>query len=208
MPAKNISAEIKQYRQSLKDIKEKGQVALGKRLRLFSKALADVEWGVTTADHRQLTISLFPWLISDVLSAPYHRGYAGIVMCVSELSNSVSLAYSTILSLRNVLHSKLPIEIFFLGGDLSEESKKKFESFPNVDFRDLTKLFNETTLHLNKIAKFGLLKPFAILGSTFQDVILIDKNVSPLYAPEAFVHSSVYKKTGTVFWKDRSFCMS
>jgi hypothetical protein len=98
-----------------------------------------------------MTAYLFPWLISDVLDEGVHSRGAGIVMCISEsiqgILDPVDLLYRKIKAIRNVIDSKLPIEIFYRGEqDLGEDSRALLESVKDVNCHDLTKIFNHTAL--------------------------------------------------------------
>ncbi|EPS38152.1 hypothetical protein H072_8154 [Dactylellina haptotyla CBS 200.50] len=151
---------------------------------------------------------LFPYIItgSDAsdstsldaqmsLHAKIHKGGRGIVL--SGGNRQAPFLLTSIPSLRN-LGCNLPIEIMYLGdGDLSPENRAKLEKLDGVVTRDI-KVRDEGW----KLAGWAG-KPFAILLSSFREVIFIDADSLFFKNPEVLFEDQSYKRTGALFFKDR-----
>ena len=152
---------------------------------------------------------LFPWWYPTISSyIPWKNTNSdavglttGIVMCVG--SNNFLYAAHLIRTLREVLQSALPIQIAY-GGD---------EDLPFNDRVALTSLGSDIeTLNLldwydESVA--GLYngtwaqKPFAMLASRFQRVIIVDADTIFMKAPDKLFESEQgLIETGTLFWHD------
>lgn len=95
----------------------------------------------------------------------------------------------------------LPIQIFYSGkNDLEDIHIKEFESMSGVSVEDITLHFNNEVLRLSGWA----IKPFCILASKFQQVILIDADTIFLSNPAKIFQDPDYKRTGTMFYLDRT----
>ncbi|ORX87477.1 hypothetical protein BCR32DRAFT_324453 [Anaeromyces robustus] len=145
---------------------------------------------------------LYPWLY-EKFSSPVGllRSYKGrgIVICTG--SYHYRFAKSTVDTLRNVIKSKLPIEIMYVGeSDLSEAHRKDLESYKMVTCTDVTKFFNNDIVFISGWA----VKPFAILASRFKEVILIDADAMYIHDPALWFEDEGYKETGALFFKDRT----
>ncbi|KAG0223225.1 mannosyltransferase putative-domain-containing protein [Mortierella sp. GBAus27b] len=123
----------------------------------------------------------------------------GIVMCVGD-KHSI-YARTTIKVLRELLGSKLPIEIFYAGEqDLSKENREWFEKIDDVTTVDITTKLDQDLLRISG----PTIKPFAILASRFQEVILMDADAYFLQDPAILFEDGGYKEVGTVFFYDRT----
>lgn len=73
---------------------------------------------------------------------------------------------------------------------------------PDITAFDVTSIFNDLNL---KLANGGwAIKSFAILGSTFEQAILLDADSIFLQKPEAFFDNHPgYRETGTLLFHDR-----
>jgi len=147
--------------------------------------------------------SLYPWLyghrynsLSDLVSSSNGRG---IVLCTG--NNYFNLARSTIDTLRHVLNSKLPIEVFYNGeNDLSAENREFLKEFENIYVSDITTYFDNSIIDISSWA----IKPFSILASRFEEVILIDADALYLRDPIELFKEKGYQETGTLFFRDRT----
>ncbi|KAG1107491.1 hypothetical protein G6F42_016350 [Rhizopus arrhizus] len=153
--------------------------------------------------YNQLEEAIFPWI------RPYwknvfemnlkSRHTQGIVMCVG--NGQFQHAATSVHAVREILKSDLPIEIFYINGnDLSQDKIDYFNSIPNVRTQDISKRIN------NFYTRFGgwAIKPYAILASSFTEVILMDADVFMVKKPESFFEDEGYKKTGALFFLDRT----
>jgi alpha 1,3-mannosyltransferase len=105
--------------------------------------------------------------------------------------------------LREVVHTRLPIQIVYAGdGDLSPKDRREMtERFDGIEFLDVTTAFDDTVLQL---ADGGwAIKPFAVLASQFEQVILLDADTVLLQAPEALFQQQGYIDTGVLLFHDR-----
>jgi len=158
-----------------------------------------------TGDKKILSLlhsKLYPWLY-EKFSSPVGllRSYKGrgIVICTG--SYHYRFAKSTIDTLRNIIKTKLPIEIMYNGeADLSEKHRKDLESFEKVTCTDITQFFNNDIIFISGWA----IKPFAILASRFTEVILIDADAMYIHDPALWFEDEGYKETGALFFKDRT----
>ncbi|QSZ32314.1 hypothetical protein DSL72_001888 [Monilinia vaccinii-corymbosi] len=116
-----------------------------------------------------------------------------------------------ILNIRLVVRSKLPIEIAYAGdADLPPPYRSAFRflfslfALPSVEFLDVSKVLNDTTLRLSDGTSKFAIKPFALLASRFEEGILADADAVFLQAPEVILDAhSGYLRTGTLFFHDR-----
>eukprot|EP00833_Pecoramyces_ruminatium_P016953 jgi/Orpsp1_1/1190985/evm.model.d7180000082675.1 len=147
--------------------------------------------------------SLYPWLygyrynsLSDIISSSNGRG---IVICTG--NHHFNLAISTIDTLRYVLNSKLPIEVFYNGeNDLSVDRRELLKEFENVYISDITNYFDNRIIDISSWA----IKPFSILASRFEEVILIDADALYLRDPIELFKEKGYQEKGTLFFRDRT----
>ncbi|PQE06041.1 hypothetical protein CJF30_00005000 [Rutstroemia sp. NJR-2017a BBW] len=109
-----------------------------------------------------------------------------------------------IYNLRSVLKSTLPIQIVYASdSDLPLEQRTILLSLDtNIELLDVTKVLDDSTLQLSH--GNWAIKPFALLASKFEQVILIDSDAVFFQQPEVIFSShSGYRKTGTLFFHDR-----
>lgn len=114
---------------------------------------------------------LFPWLMKYenlnklVDSFRHPRGIA--------ISTGNRLMKATVhtVKLMRYFNCTLPIEVFYGGEtDLSSQNVARLNSLEGVHAIDATQLFNNSLLQL----RGWDFKPFAILGSSFREVLLMD----------------------------------
>ena len=141
---------------------------------------------------------MFPWLKSKVRDIlPRASIPRGIVMCAGD--QYFPMAVHTIRSLR-LINCTLPIEIFHLGNqDLSVKNVKYLQQFPGVSVIDIEKIVDNKILDL----KGWDIKPFAVLASSFREVLLMDADVIFVVKPETLFRASLYVETGALFFTDR-----
>lgn len=167
---------------------------IGKRVRLW-KDTKDLQL------RQKMETIMFPWIKPTFSSTEELRNYGegeGIVISVPD--RYVKDALSTLRMIRQVLKCDLPVEVFFLGDtDLSTNNQRLLETIPNVKTVDLNKLFDTAILN---VKGFGL-KPFCILGSSFNNVILIDADVVFLQSPSQLFKTKEFEQTAALFFWDR-----
>jgi len=145
---------------------------------------------------------LYPWLYEKFTSpTELLRSFKGkgIVICTG--SYHYRFAKSTIDTLRNIIKTDLPIEVFYVGeSDLSSAHRKDLESYDHVYCTDIKKFFDNDIIFIQGWA----VKPFSILASRFEEVILIDADATYIRDPAHWFDDEGYKKSGALFFKDRT----
>lgn len=150
------------------------------------------------------------WRLSNTTYLPWEdrsESEVGIVMCVGQ-KNHV-LAAQNIRTLRNVLGSTLPIEIFYAGDhDFPWENRKLLGNLaPNIQILNILDFYDDTVAGINdSLTDNGwAMKPFAMLASRFQKAILVDADTIFLQRPDAYFDDDIHlKETGTLFYHDRA----
>ncbi|CAF0916984.1 unnamed protein product [Didymodactylos carnosus] len=140
----------------------------------------------------------FPWLNGTSMSN--FRGEKmskGIVVCMSDKYMKVGLP--VLLSLKDVKNN-LPIEIMYYGeNDLSVKNRQKLLQISNV-----IRLIDLSTIFYNvSLAGFAI-KPFAILASTFQHVLLMNSDVYFLQSPAKLFVDNDYIQENVMLFTDRT----
>ncbi|KAK6527895.1 hypothetical protein TWF281_009160 [Arthrobotrys megalospora] len=145
---------------------------------------------------------LFPYFspyFADHMSlhAQMYKGGRGIVLSAGDAQAPFLL--TSIPSFRK-LGCKLPIEIMYLGdSDLSEDYRAELEQFEGVVTRDISAMVSDDGWRLAGWAA----KPFAMLLSSFREVMFIDADSLFFKNPEILFEDEEYKKHGALFFKDR-----
>jgi len=147
--------------------------------------------------------TLYPWLYKRRFYSPKNlfKSFSGrgIVICAGD--GHFKYAISTIDTLRNIIKTDLPVEIFYNGEeDLSVENRRKFQEYKDVYVSDISKYFDNGPLTIGGWA----IKPFSILASRFQEVLLMDADAMYLRDPSILFDDPGYLETGTVFFRDRT----
>ncbi|KAK4946415.1 hypothetical protein LTR10_014614 [Elasticomyces elasticus] len=171
-----------------------------------------------TASLEAAVIREFPWWNPDKLqyvpwrTRSWFKSWSqgaletniGIVLCVGE--KNAWEAGHLIVTLRNVLRSKLPVEVAYGGDeDLSPRTRAFLQSLgSNLHFIDLAAIYDDNLVGLSGWA----MKPFALLASRFARTILVDADVVFFSKPDnAFDEHSSLRETGTLFYHDRCITM-
>lgn len=136
------------------------------------------------------------------LRARFVPGSKGLVITTGK--KRFRYACHLILSLRHVVKSALPIQIAYAG---EEDLPKVYRDFivsiaTDVSIFDVTSVFDDRTLDLPHGG--WAIKAFAILGSTFEQVMLLDADDVFLQQPDViFSEHPEYLKTGNLLFHDR-----
>ena len=145
---------------------------------------------------------LFPWTAPYfpdhmTLHSHFKKGGRGIVLTAGDDQAPFLL---TIIPTFRQLGCDLPIEIMYLGdSDLSEDYRSDLESLDGVITRDIAQMVNDEGW---KLAGWAA-KPFAILHSSFREVVFIDADSLFFKNPETLFEDPQYQKTGALFFRDR-----
>jgi alpha 1,2-mannosyltransferase len=135
---------------------------------------------------------------------PYHRGSRGVVMTAG--GGYIGILLVSLRMLRRS-GSQLPVEVFL---DRWEDDDLRMceEILPslNAKCRVLSEIW-ATTHSLEKLKSYQH-KIFAILFSSFQDVLFLDADAFPAYSPDDLLLSEPFESTGLVTWPDFWFLSS
>lgn len=128
-------------------------------------------------------------------------GSRGIVIPTGK----ATMRYATHLigSLKDVLHSELPVQVVYAGDkDLPAEDRERLRSrFSEVEFLDILSLIDDTT---TKLEEGGwAIKAFAALYAPFEQVILLDADCVFVQPPENLFSHPSYASTGALLFHDR-----
>ena len=117
----------------------------------------------------------------------------GIVMCAGGIKY-FTCAWIAVKILRK-LGCRLPVEIWYQANELSPACISEIEkhNVRCVNFSDKK----------GSMGLYGwMLKPFAILNSSFKEVIFIDADNTCLQNPTSLFETGEYRATGALFWPD------
>ncbi|KAI8895740.1 mannosyltransferase putative-domain-containing protein [Globomyces pollinis-pini] len=125
---------------------------------------------------------------------------SGLVICMG--NEQVRYALVTLEIIRKVFKFELPIEVFYMGdNDLSKENQETIkEKISDVKLVDITKLFDMNTITIGGWA----IKPFAVLASSFEKVLMMDSDVIFLQSPQTLFDSKLFTTKGALFFHDRT----
>ena len=141
---------------------------------------------------------LFPFL-GPTTPEKLQRSYKGRGIVMTTGNDHVWFAIHFLTTLRHVLKSDLPAQVFYNGpADLNATCISLLQRFEKVEVIDLS-----TRLPLTGLTGWSL-KPFAILASSFQETIFIDSDVLFMQDPATLFSFKIYSETGVVFFRDRS----
>lgn len=187
---------------------------LGQRVQILTQWVLQLEEDPKDISLRraveEVTLSTFPFLRrpSDPdnpaplssLRESIVPGSHGIVIPVGV--HDFRYACHLILTLRKVLHSTLPIQIAYAGEDDLPLAKRDLLQTlePTIEFVDVTWVLDNKNMQLEK---GWAIKPFAVLASTFEQVILLDADSVFLQPPESLLFHTGFQETGTLLFHDR-----
>lgn len=150
----------------------------------------------------RLSALLFPWTapyFSDHMTLHAHIRHGGRGIVLSAGDGQLQYIMTSIKTFRK-LGCDLPIEIMYLGDDdLGDDARGELESLPNVVTRDMKQMVNDKGWDLKGWAG----KPFAILLSSFREVLFIDADALFLSNPANLFEDEAYVETGALFFRDR-----
>ncbi|OQD72205.1 hypothetical protein PENPOL_c001G08590 [Penicillium polonicum] len=145
---------------------------------------------------------LFPWTspyFADHMSLHISLRHGGRGIVTTAGNNHAPFLLAAIPSFR-LLGCDLPVEIMYLGeSDLNEDFRTKLDALPGVTTRDLSAMVSDEGWRLNGWAG----KPFAMLLSSFREVVFIDADSLFFVNPELLFDDPDYVRTGALFFRDR-----
>lgn len=120
----------------------------------------------------------------------------GIVMCAGGTKYFTN-AYITVKILR--MHGcQLPIEFWHLKDEMDDEMRELVKPL-GVTCIDATKVREQYPV---RTLNGWELKPYAIIHSSFEEVMLLDAENCPVRNPEYLFETAPYQRTGAIFWPD------
>jgi hypothetical protein len=127
----------------------------------------------------------------------------GIVLCAGGLS-FVSNAYICLKFLRKF--SNLPVQLFYAGNkempaDVMDQLTKEFCFLSLHDITQLEFTQKYPFLQIDNFRGYQI-KPYAILHSTFREVLYIDADNVALKSPDFLFDLPEYYEKGALFWSD------
>ncbi|CAO3655694.1 unnamed protein product [Mucor fragilis] len=152
---------------------------------------------------KQLEDALYPWIYShwdNVFHINNQTGGRGILLCVG--NNQFKYPAISIRAIRQIFHSTLPIEVFFIrDSDLQEAKRHCVKS----EFQDvhLVRLEDHVSDYYTKFGGW-VIKLFAMLASKYTEVIMMDADVFFFQDPGMLFQDEGYKATGSLFCYDRT----
>jgi hypothetical protein len=151
---------------------------------------------------QRLSSLLFPWTNpywADhiTLRSHFRNGGRGIVLSAGD--DQAPYLLTSIQTFRK-LGCTLPIEVMYLGdSDLDEDYRSQLEELPDVATRDMSQMIDDEGWRVLGWAG----KPFAILMSSFREVIFIDADSLFFEDPAVLFDDPGYVETGALFFRDR-----
>ncbi|KAI0401106.1 glycosyltransferase family 71 protein [Xylaria palmicola] len=132
------------------------------------------------------------------LHSQFKNAGRGIVLTAGD--DQARYLLTTIYTFRKI-GCDLPIEIMYLGdGDLGEDHRVELEALPGVTTRDISGMVDDDGW---KLAGWAI-KPFAMLLSSFREVIFVDADSFFFRDPARLFDDPDYVKTGALFFRDRT----
>ncbi|KAG0180841.1 hypothetical protein DFQ29_009980 [Apophysomyces sp. BC1021] len=143
--------------------------------------------------YEQLEETLYPWLHlhwKNAFQINKRTSGKGIVICIG--NSQFQHAATTIRAIREVLKSDLPIEVFYIrDDDLSPQKREYLETeFKNLTTKQIDHIIDDWYTRFTGWS----LKPYAILASSFTEVLLMDADTfwigyEMVQTPYAFIRS-------------------
>lgn len=163
--------------------------------------------------------SLYPWITAakegdrsylsffDLIES--YDQEAGIVISVGK-NGGFRWAVHQIVTLRAVLRSTLPIEVFYAGDqdlpkefrEFIDEIQSTYAGYGTITIIDINHRFLDPDGTLGLPGGWAM-RPFAMLASSFKHVILSDADTIFLRDPRVLLREPAYQQYGSIFWHDR-----
>lgn len=140
-------------------------------------------------------------IIDDTISSltPYSYYGDGIVINGGGPIYFIN-AYLNIKLLRK-LGCVLPIEWFYIPGEITDKQRKAAEELDNVVLREIVNLPGLTS-NLKRDGGGWQSKFFAVLQSSFQNVLYVDSDSFSIIDPSFLFNCEEFKKYGLIMWYD------
>jgi hypothetical protein len=163
--------------------------------------------------------ALYPWITAGQNGRKAYRTFfdllnsyneeVGIVISVGK-DGGFRWAIHQIVTLRAVIRSNIPIEVFY-GGDMDlpkeyrefiDEIQSTYSGSGTITIIDIKHRFPDPDGTLGLPGGWAL-RPFAMLASSFKRVILSDADTIFLQDPRIILDEPGFQQYGSIFWHDR-----
>ena len=198
-------------------------VVLTKLLQIYQSIDPTAEFEPDRAAFRhtieKLQRTLYPWIYKIKDGVRTYKSFfdlvesydqdAGIVISIGK-GNGFRWAIHQIVTLRAVIHSTLPMEIFYAGDEALPKKYRDFikniqSSYPrsgSITIIDITRKFPDPDQMLG-LSEERLMRSFAMLASSFKQVILSGPDTIYLQDPRIVLQEPSFLLYGSLFWHDR-----
>lgn len=175
---------------------EPGEVIGAVRKYLIEESLGDAPLSARTARRRMERA------IDDIPPYPGDFAGRGVVICGGG-RRLLPAAWVCINMLRR-LGCELPIELWHLGPDEMDDRARALLAPLNVRTIDA---YEQRRRHPMRILNGWELKPFALVHSSFEQMLYLDADNVPVVDPTFLFDTDEYKETGALFWPDYGHLM-
>ncbi|KAF9185280.1 hypothetical protein BGZ51_002755 [Haplosporangium sp. Z 767] len=146
---------------------------------------------------------LYPWIhYARRTSFSLYQSYRGrgLVFCAG--NGQFEFVVTAIQAVRNRLKSTLPIQVFHMGDNDLSPTRQKYlmDMTTDIEIVDVTQILDNEYMRLGGWA----IKPFAMLASSFEEVMFVDADAYFLQDPLVLYDDPGYKATGALFFFDRT----
>ncbi|KAI8918740.1 mannosyltransferase putative-domain-containing protein [Entophlyctis helioformis] len=132
------------------------------------------------------------------LSVEHVRAAAGRGIVMTTGTKYATMAKFAIFALRHA-GSVLPVEIVYCGeSDMAADARSMFDQLANVTLVDMSSMMG------GDCSNGWQLKPFAVLASSFRQVILMDADTIFMQPPETLFDNPSFIQTGALLFRDRT----
>lgn len=129
------------------------------------------------------------------------KGTRGIVTCAGGPAY-LAEAFASLKALRHT-GCTLPVEIYHVG---DQEVRDVDRDMFRREFGDSVRFMDATSYDLGGVRPTNLqgfeIKPYAVLLTSFDDILFLDADCAPLKNPEYVFDDPSYKEYGNMFWPD------
>jgi hypothetical protein len=221
-----------QYRPEGKDVRDMDVAHLARQTAVLKDLLRIYEKIPATSRESQLEQAAFRHTIESMQQVLYpwitqakdgNRTYNSFFDLINSYEQEVGVVISTgkdggfrwaihqIVTLRAVLNSTLPIEVFYGGdNDLPEKYcdfinnlETAFPGGGSIKTVDITEKFPDPNGMLGLPGGWAM-RPYAILASSFKTAILADADTIFVQDPRVLLGEVTFKEYGSIFWHDRT----
>lgn len=225
----DAAVQFRPYEESAKDQDlayiARQTVVLTKLLRIYQSIDPTAEFESERAAFRhtieKLQQTLYSWIYKIKDGVRTYKSFfdliesydqdAGIVITVRK-DDGFRWAVHQIVTLRAVIRSTLPIQIFYAGDGALPKKYRDFikniqSSYPrsgSITTIDITRKFPDPDQRLD-VSDQRLMRSFAMLASSFKQVILSGSDTIYLQDPRMLLQEPSFLVYGSLFWHDRIF---